>query len=168
MTQPLRLIRTNVVPPGGFRYFQAETKLWIKGATIDGLEKAVVGHRQANHLPVGTDIRGEIEQQICEAAGPEWCQGENTWTAKIQTAWRAVVQGTTTLVDWALQGGRRVSADEADARAAICAPCQYNRPVDCIPCNSQKLTDVVASFASEATPHSKYLKSCAICSCMLS
>jgi hypothetical protein len=167
MAPRLHLIRENTVPPNGFRYFQPETKVWVRASTLHSLEREVVKHRTANHLPIGSDLAGEIEQQLCEALGPEWCEGPTPASSKTRTAWRAIVQGTTTLVDWAIKGGRKVSADEADQRAAICAKCPENREVNCLPCNAQRLADVMGLFPTEPIPHGKFLKSCAICSCML-
>lgn len=67
------LVRLNVVPPGGWKYTQPETALLITDADYEALKSSVVEHRNANNLPIGADIDGEIQTQICYGLSSEWC-----------------------------------------------------------------------------------------------
>lgn len=67
------LVRLNVVPPGGWKYTQPETALLITDADYGALKSSVVAHRTANNLPIGADIDGEIQTQICYGLSFEWC-----------------------------------------------------------------------------------------------
>lgn len=170
MSEPLKLIRRNTVPPGGWRYLQPETKIWIHGGHFDNLVANVVAHRNANHLPVGSDVAGEVEHQLCEPLGPEWCNNSRPKPSLLGVTFAALIQGTKTLVDWALSGGIQVAPEETERRAVICTSCEYNLGSQgCIGCNTQAITDLVASFAiKEPIPHEQSLKYCKICSCKLS
>src|SRR5688572_4095850 len=65
-----------VVPYVGeitFEYTQPETGFLMEAESIEALEAEVVAHRQANNLPVGSDIRGEIEDRLCESLPANYC-----------------------------------------------------------------------------------------------
>lgn len=61
------------MPPGGWKYTQPETAVLITDSDYEALKSSVVEHRNANNLPVGVDIDGEIQTQICYGLSSEWC-----------------------------------------------------------------------------------------------
>lgn len=60
----------NLVPPGGFRYRQAETEFTITAPSWKDLLARVKEHRIANNLPIGLEFDREVERQLA-AALPE-------------------------------------------------------------------------------------------------
>lgn len=169
MSEPLKLIRRNTVPPGGWRYLQPETKIWIHGGHFDNLVANVVAHRNANHLPVGADIPGEVEHQLCEPLGPEWCNNGQPKPSLLGVAFAQIVQATATLIDFALHGGVTVDNQEVIRRGTICAPCPMNvDDASCKPCNSEGLKEVVSRIVTNGeVPTDKLLKHCSVCGCTL-
>lgn len=168
MPAPLKLIRKNTQPPGGWRYKHPETGWWTTGGHFDDLVSKAVQYRKDNHLPVGTNFEDDVQHQLCGPLGPEWCAGALPALHPGGFTFKALIQGTKTLVDWALNGGQ-VSLDEADRRAVVCSTCPMNQDSQgCETCNSEQVADLVAKMAFKGEiPHGRYLRSCAICQCKL-
>ncbi len=58
-----RLLNTSEVPPDGFRFWQAETRTWVRAPDYDGLFSLVREHRKVNNIPLGTFWQAEVEDQ---------------------------------------------------------------------------------------------------------
>lgn len=54
----------NQVPPGGFRYKQAETEFTVTAPSWKDLLTRVKAHRMANNLPIGLEFDREVERQL--------------------------------------------------------------------------------------------------------
>lgn len=67
-----RLI-TPYVGEISFVYTQPETGSLMEAESLEALETMVVAHRQANNLPVGSDVLGEIEDQLCDSLPANYC-----------------------------------------------------------------------------------------------
>ena len=65
----------NEVPPGGYRYFQEETKFLIAAPSWKDLLDRVKKHRQANVLPIGSEFDQEIQNWVCAQIPDNWCTG---------------------------------------------------------------------------------------------
>ncbi len=157
------------VPPGNFRY-----KHPISGWTVDRhawnlLRMDVTAHCEANGYPPISDE--EIQQQICEGLGPvlakRFCTGDGVSVRGVDLSWREIWAGTKVLASFIVGGRETVDRNEAERRAAICAPCSrnvtYTRPCggDC-----PELADLVESIVGGAgTTKDPSLGACAVCSC---
>lgn len=154
-----------------FRYFQSETKTWIRAPDYANLFQNVRDHRKANSLPLGTFWEAEVEDQLCQALPPGQCkqstpgQGRNVFT---RIGWGEVVQGTRTMVAWAGEGFTKVEQELADKRADTCSRCYFNVQMQggCHSCGQvQKLaSSIVGTRRTRADP---FLKACAVCKCAL-
>lgn len=60
----LYLTNKDLVPPGGFRYRQAETEFTVTAPSWKDLLSRVKLHRQANNLPIGLEFDREVERQL--------------------------------------------------------------------------------------------------------
>lgn len=166
-----KLLEPNTVPPDGYRYFQAETKTWIRAADYYNLFASVQDHRKANNLPLGTFWEAEVEDQLCQTLPPGQCkqsvpgQGRNVFT---RVGWEQIVAGTRTIVSWAAKGFPKVEQSVADARGDICSRCYFNvaETGGCHACGQlQKLaTSFVGSRRTKSDP---FLRVCAVCQCSL-
>src|SRR5215475_3775507 len=102
-----KLLEPNTVPPDGFRFWQVETKTWIRAPDYANLFFNVRDHRKANNLPLGTFWESEVEDQLCQMLPPGHCkqstpgQDRNVFT---RVSWNEIFQGTQTLMGWAGQG----------------------------------------------------------------
>lgn len=168
MSKPqLRFIRTNTVPPGGWRYVVPETKTTLKSGNLDELKRDVKKHLEANGFPVPADIGALIEDQLCQLIGPEWCSwGGGKHVAAPNMRAQDVINGTKVLVSWKLEGSPMVDPNEAERRAAICAGCGMNVHVEaCLGCSG--LQAMVGKITGGAkTSHDRLLHSCAVCKCL--
>jgi hypothetical protein len=166
-----KLLEPNTVPPDGFRYFQAETKTWIRASDYANLFLNVRDHRKANNLPLGTFWEAEVEDQLCRSLPPGLCkesrpgEGKNVFT---RIGWDEVVAGTTTIVNWMAGGLQKVDQALADKRAAICSTCYFNVQVGGLCAACQHLQNLAAKFTGgQRTASDFYLKACAVCKCSL-
>src|SRR5882757_9325246 len=69
-----RLIEQSTVPPDGFRYFQPETRMTIRGGDYWDLFVNVKKHRTANQIPISSFWKEEVEDQLCKMLPPGWCK----------------------------------------------------------------------------------------------
>ena len=162
-----RFIRTDTVPPGGWRYVVPETKTSLKSGSLEDLKREVKKHLEANSLPVPADLAAVIENQLCELIGPEWCSwGSAKYAAHPTMSASDVVNGTKVILSWKLEGSPFEDQNEANRRAAICASCMMNVHVaGCVGCSG--LQGVVRKMVGgKKTAHDHLLKSCAICKCL--
>lgn len=168
----LKLKRRDVVPPGGFKYFQAETKFWITSPTYPDLISRIRKHRASNNLPVGLRFLEEIEDQICQTLPPDWIDRDDPVhraRAGFAVDFMNVLSGTGLLVEWFLTGRKKVEQTEADRRANICSSCFYNQPIQgCTSCNDGVLRDVVNKIVGgSVTQYDNHLRACKLCACSL-
>lgn len=163
-----KLVNYNEVPPGGFRYLQPETKVWVEAPSWAELLVAVKKHRLANNLPIGLQFDQEVETQLCERMPPEICarQGEKSFR-RSSLSLDEFLTGTKILVKWFFTGGKKVDQAEADRRANICGSCHHNDNYDgCTSCNSSKVHEIVNQIVDgNKTKFDSSLKGCMICGC---
>lgn len=179
------LLNPNMTVPGLYRYRIEGIKdpevAMVKGYyAYNDLEAETIRRLKANHLPVPTDLRQRIIDQLCATLPEGWCSDGSMLSrlgANISHEFFRVVQGTTTLFDWYVSDGRKkVPIQEANRRAAICTgssgattPCAFNSPpAGCTNCNKGALSAITQKIVSgQPTVHDASLTSCAICGCDL-
>jgi hypothetical protein len=167
-----KLLEPNTVPPGGFRFLQAETRTWIEAPDYMEFFARVKAHRQANNIPLDQFWAEKVENQLCESLPPGLCkQSDPLGTSRNvfgRITWDQVYNGTTTLAAWAFKGFPKVDQDKAAGRGDICSRCHYNVSVQgtCAACGH--LQNLAASFTGgRVTAADHYLKACAVCRCSL-
>lgn len=168
----LKLKRRDVIPPGGFKYFQAETKFWIKGHSFHDLINAIRQHRMSNNIPIGLRFLEEVEDQICQTLPPGWADREDPVhraRAGFAVDFMNVLRGTGVLVEWYVTGKKKIEQSEADRRANICSSCMYNQPIQgCNSCNDGVLRGLVDKIVGgSTTQHDNHLRACQLCACSL-
>lgn len=169
----LTLQNENEVPPGGWRYMQPETALWIKAPSWGELVKEVKKHRNANNLPIGLNFEQEIVDQLCASLPASWCsQSDPTLgrTSHVPVTLDQVVNTGKMLVEFFLKFGRKkVPIAQATERAAVCVRCPFNQKLtDCNNCSMKTVRELMVSIVGgEATEHDNRLDSCTICGCEL-
>ena len=57
-------ISHQLVPPGGWKFYEERTKTTVMAIDWDNLVKSVRNHRRSNGLPDEHDLELEIESQI--------------------------------------------------------------------------------------------------------
>lgn len=164
----------QTTPPGMWRYRVPETGRWIKEFyAYNDLEAEIVKHYKANSLTAPADLRQRIVEQMCEQLPPGWCKdgsGLIGFVRGLLHEFQRVLQGTSTLVDWWIKGGKqRVSDAEVIRRTEICGKCIFNQPpVGCTACNIAALNKVVESaMGIDRLPSDSQLESCQVCGCTL-
>jgi len=166
-----KLLEKDTIPPDGMRYFQAETRTWIRAADYLNLFIQVREHRLANNLPLPTFWEAEVEDQLCHMLPPGLCKEQNpaqTINTFTRISWEQVVGGTRTLVDWAAHGLTKVSQELADSRANICTRCYYNVAIGGVCGSCGHLQNLAAQFThGRRTPSDPFLRACAVCHCSL-
>jgi hypothetical protein len=136
----------RVVPPGGWRYVQPDTATrFFADFSYDDLRAQVLKHREYKGLPVDT-IDQDIQRQMCEGLSCDHCKPEpgETYTpvrdlTSSLTTEMAVRLGTSVtkaLTKFILGGLEFVPKAEAEARAAICRSCPFNKPASLCSCSS--------------------------------
>jgi hypothetical protein len=165
----------NEAPPGGWRYFQAETRKWFDGEQgILALAEDVAAHRKYKELARATpdEALEDIHAQVCERLGPEYCQAEKgeDWQPIKRDFTRNLsgeqaVAFTKAFLTFARKGGQFVDQRIAEARADICRHCHLNMKQDgCASCS------LLNSMISGAIPTARQFDGvdvCAACGCGL-
>jgi hypothetical protein len=170
---PLTLNNRGEVPPGGFRYFQRETKQWFNAPSWIELLKAVKAHRVVNALPVGTQFSEEIEDQLCQNCPPETCQqggGSKKLPQRGAVSFQGAMDTAALLADWFLKRGQeRVSAEQAEQRAGVCIQCPFNQPIEgCRSCSFKHIRALIVKIVGgQPTKYSNRLNACSVCGCSL-
>lgn len=167
-----RLKFRNEAPPGGWRFFQPETRLMIKGDGPDNLLDLVVAHRKYKHLqPTDREtVWLEIERQLCSRLSERNCskEGPNDDWVPVKEPERivdfgAIVGFSRAALEWVGSGRELVSETEAQRRAAICLACPLNLPSEgCLPCS------VLYGLIEKSIPKHRRiagLEVCSICHC---
>lgn len=171
-----RLKYKNEVPPGGFVFIQAESRLKIFGESFGDLVDRVISHRQ--HRGFGPTDRAtvelEVERQMCSRLGKNFCRSEgkdDEWVPVTDTTdfldWEKIKSFSVAAWNWVKNGGELCSPEESDRRAAICAACPCCEPWGgCRSCG-------LAKWATSAIPNDRRItefadKGCLVCSCAIS
>lgn len=162
----------NEAPPGGWRYFQAETRLMIKGDGPDNLLSNVIEHRKYKGLtPTDREtVWLEIERQLCSRLSERNCvrEGPNDdWVPvkeqKSVVDFGAIVGFSRAALEWIGSGREVVPAAEAQRRAAICLACPLNAPSEgCLPCS------VLYGMIEKSVPKHRRIEGleiCGVCHC---
>jgi hypothetical protein len=160
----------GITPPGGFKWFCTDTKMWVPStggmpSYVDFIN-ACKKHAQANNLPMGLLWEQNIQDQVCAGLDGSWCNiggypvpppGGHGFTLQ------DVIQGNHMLAGKMIAArARRIPAEEASQRAAICLDCPYNQsPVGCSGC-AQASLDAAENMVAGGGPSDMRLKSCKI------
>jgi hypothetical protein len=166
-----RLNEISTVPPDGFRYFQPETRMTIRGGDYWDLFKNVKSHRVANSIPLSSIWKEEIEDQLCKTLPTGWCKEVDPNKGPAQgvltrISWDDLQRGMATMINWAAEGLPYVEQGLAEERARICTRCYYNVNLS-TGCNACRgIVNLVTRAArGRKTSADGHLKSCAICKC---
>ena len=66
----MNLLNQLLAPPGGWKYLQIETGMWMTAITEETLLRKVSIHRRNNNIPQG-NLQAEVEEQICQRLSPQ-------------------------------------------------------------------------------------------------
>lgn len=165
----MKLNSYSAVPPGLFRFKHPISGHEMSRHSWDLLLSDVAKHCAANGFQAVTTA--EIEQQMCEGFGPkiakQYCAGDGVSVKGVSIGWQDVWHGTKVLASFIAGGRKTVNRAEAEARAAICAPCSrnvnYAKPCggDC----PELAETVVAIVGGEGTSKDLDLHACSVCTC---
>ena len=142
----MALIRSfRDVPPGGWRYVQPETGVHFSSDTFDGLVAKVRPHREYKGLSTET-LEVDVQRQLCAGLSESECRPETgedyrpvrDLTAKLTTqmALGLTKAVTASLLEVAAGRAALASLQEAQARAAICRGCPFNKPASLCSCSA--------------------------------
>lgn len=167
-----KLLEPNTVPPDGFRYYQAETRMTIRAPDYANLFANVKAHRKANNLPLGNFWEAEVENQLCESLPSGFCKQDEHPAMRrnvfSRIGWDDVVAGTRTVASWAMSDFAPVPQELADKRADTCSRCYYNVQIGGLCGACTHLQNMAATFTKGRTTAADYfLKACAVCKCSL-
>ena len=139
------LKRRNTAPPGGFKFYQAETRFAMTAENEDQLIDLVMAHRQYRGL-VPTDresVRLDIERQICTRLGHGDCKPEgkdDPWVpldgSKKLVTMGAVLAFSKAAFAFVSSGFELAPMEEVQRRAEICRACPLNQPMTGCSCNT--------------------------------
>lgn len=165
----------SLTPPGGWIYFQSETRKWFSGDQgVEALAEEIAEHRKYRELPRATSDEAleDINIQICERLGPEHCRpdkGEDwrpikrDFTRNLET--EMAVGFTKGFFNFVKGGGKMVDLTEMNRRAEICRGCHLNMKGEgCAGCSSLYHA-INSAFSAERQPSG--LDICAACGCGL-
>jgi hypothetical protein len=168
----LKLASSHTVPPGEFPYVVPQTGFKVHGHTLNHAYEQVAANLRANGYPVPHDLRGIIEDSVCQKLGFPHCEEEDPikrWRNGALLTWEVLKAGTTVIGSWLKAGKPMVAQAQADSRSAVCARCPANvSPQGCSVCQLGALTNLVHSIVGTAqASHSAEMKACSCCGCGL-
>lgn len=124
----------NQVPPRGWFYVQAESKLRMEGESLEDLARVVVSHRIFKKLPRATieEAKLDIERQVCTRLTARECSSEG-----LDDEWKpiddnpnitmsAVIGASKAALEFVASGAALVPEAERARRAEICLGCAAN------------------------------------------
>lgn len=160
----------TVMPPGGWRYIQPETKFEFSASTLRAVVRFVAEHRRSNRLPAG-DPSADIQNFVCAQlpAGSGNCMHEldgEDYALKTHFTMEDVKRFIQAAIS-ALGSRGLVEQPEAERRAAVCAACPLNTTVGgCWRCKG--LADwLFRLIGARNTAHAGRLNQCGVCGCSI-
>lgn len=156
------------VPPGGWKYTQAQSGLDIFGGDYYDLREKVRKHRQINRYQTGPELDQEIQEQLCSkmsaAARAAFCRDCDTSVQIKALSLEDIKHFLKVAKSWVAKPSF-VSQSEANRRAEICASCPKNLPIaGCRACqNLVKWT--IGLIGQRSTPFDGKLGGCEVCGC---
>jgi len=162
-------------PPGGWIYFQKETRKWFTGDQgLKEMAEEIAEHRRYRELPRATpdEALEDIHEQICNRIGPEHCRpnkGEDwrpirrDYTRNLDS--EMAVGFTKGFLEFVKGHGEMVAEPEVTRRANICLSCPLNMKAEgCAGCTT------LYHLINAAIPARRQvggLEICAACGCGL-
>jgi hypothetical protein len=170
-----KLKNISQVPPGRFSFTVPENGFKVEGQlSIEDLFRKVEAHYKDNAIPLPSDWKDRVEDQICRRLPAGWCNysGEKYVGFQPQLSAETILKGIKSLSAMALAAvkGEEVWVDqnEANKRAEICSRCFYNMSSNfCGGCaTGQAIREMVSKVkGSRSTPSDANLQSCGVCGC---
>lgn len=157
------------VPPGGWKYVQAQSKFLIQGGDYYDLREKVRKHRQINRFKTGPELDQEIQEQICSSlptqARASFCRDCAAASGSGRSlALEDVRHFLQVAKEW-LPKPVFVAQIEADRRAEICASCPKNIPIaGCTSCRNLVKWSIEL-IGQRTTPFDSKLGACEVCGC---
>ena len=165
-----KLYDDHIGPPGGWKYRVPETGVLIQGGSFIQLNEFVAKHYTDNAMAVPANLHDMVLEYACKNGAN--CDFDGVQVSKTSGKKSLnigdVIRFSRTYVD-ALLRGDKVSQEEANRRAAICAECPSNKPLEgCSSCNSRGLRDFVRFMSQHgSTAMDDRLNSCEYCGCFI-
>lgn len=166
-----KLLEQDTVPPGGWRYRVPETGFVINSWSWNALVPKIEAHYKANALKAPANLEQLVIDYACDTYAK--CEEGGVPNRVARNVFKAlhvneVIRFTQTYWD-ALKRGEKVTQDEANRRASICASCPFNQQPDgCTGCNSRTIKAIVSTISQAGrTPHDGQLQSCRFCGCFI-
>lgn len=160
--------KDNVVPPDRYRWTAPN------GAKVEACDRHTFYSKiekiyQDNSIPMPSDWREKAEHQACLLFPPGWAKHETgegfSGCLDTRMSLNDYLHGTRVLAQIALSSDALVDQEVAESRAAKCAACPANIPVQgCLPCVgfANLIMDIKGA---KTTPADQFLKTCAVCKC---
>lgn len=158
------------MPPGGWRYSQAETgRQWRGQSSLALLGQEVRQHRKLNGLPEGDperDIQHETGQALVEAGHGDRVEIHQPVSRSVAQYWQGLKAYKTVVAYHVQKRPLFVSSEGAAARAAVCAVCPKN-VVNTAETAPQRLSNdaMAAMVGGRSTRSDADLHTCAACTC---
>lgn len=156
----------------GWFYPVHDTKTVVVSVGWNTLVKAVRKHMEANAVVVPSDLASYMGKWWCREVSSEWCIEEDPQKRSAFSLARHAERFFTSAKKFIEDGQQRVSQEEAERRAAICASCPLMKD-DTPFCASCFAAGIVAWIADHTvaldwkTSQDDKLKSCGVCNCRL-
>ena len=159
-----RLRYRMMEPPGGWCYKDIDTNMWITSRRdLDDLIRQASAHRHANKLDIPADFAERVEASIAYSVSPELAidmPNNRKISNQAISLFQANKKTNQYLLDWRLKGGmKKVTQDEADARAAVCTKCEYDSKIICLACKG--IDQWINGWTRRKTRHDAALGICA-------
>ena len=160
--------KINAIPPGGCTCVCPGTNITVSAGSVPELIHACgdVYIEQFGSTPI--NFAQLVENAVCERS-PGWKYCEPCVKNRSFVTFGGVLRFIKAMMKFVASGGKLVSQETADRRAAICAGCPYNvdTPDGCFSCHGiQGFVNLIKGDKSTASE--QQLKTCGICSCFLS
>ena len=170
------LPNTTTAPPGQWRYRMPETgQTFGPVPDLDGLLRSLEASYRANGYEIPPNLAELVEQFICNDK-PEYCTGSEGPSLDLKQIAKITFHIVAAATKKLVGKDERVSAEQANARAAVCASgapggarCSENVPrTDCTNCNLETLRHIVLNLIGDRkTTNDSQLDVCRACLCEL-